>query len=101
MAKKKQPRKKRGFTLPIAAISGVIMSLFGPIEAVVANQPLVALQRLGRNFTGYDPVKREFHPYWMIDGWVPLLLGVGGSVAASKLGLNRKLGSSGIPIIRI
>lgn len=101
MAKPKKKRKARSFTIPVAAVAGIAGSLYQPVEAVMAGQPLIAFERFIRGFTGFSPKNKDFVPARLLLGWGPLLLGVGGSVAASKLGLNKKLGSARVPFFRI
>lgn len=50
---------------------------------------------------GVNPVTGTFKFEKLVSFWSPILLGAGISVAASKLGINRKLAQMGIPLIRI
>jgi len=106
-AKKKKNKKKRGLTIPIATVSGIGGALYEPVligrDYGIEN----GFARLCRNVTGWDPNPQGGPGQGYFDWtslpkfWGPVLLGVGGSILASKAGINKKIAASGLPILRI
>lgn len=97
-----RPYRKRRFSLPLAAILG-----FAPLFANVWGHwkiagPQGATQEATRIMTGYDLLSGQWKLAYLSYGLFPALAGllvhkfIGGS-----LGVNRMLGSAGIPVIRL
>ena len=107
VAKKRTVRKRR-FTFPIAVVGGLGAGLLlrppawykSPLEEAQAGNYNFALKSLLWNYTGLNAYDGKWNPLQARG-----LLALGGGLlmhkAASMLGLNRILGRSGIPFIRI
>ncbi len=95
-------RKKRGFTLPIALVAG-----FGaPVSSIIIHTTQggfpAGLREASRIMIGWDNETGQWNWGHLKFGLMPILLGglihkfVGG-----RLGVNRYLANSGIPIVRL
>lgn len=102
MRKFKKTRRKKGFTLPIAVVAGVMPGIVGPIQHTMWYGPQGGLKELGRIWTGYDYTDGSFDIWRLKWGLLPAMMGgIAHWLLGTKLGLNRMLGRAGIPIIRI
>jgi len=98
--KKKRKSYKRGFTLPIGVVAGFAPIAVKAWEAVPGGASNVA-RELGRITTGFDFWDGTWDWYRMRYGVIPLAVGVfAHKIIGGKLGLNRALAKSGIPILR-
>lgn len=105
--RKKKSRKSRSFTIPIALTVGATYGILAPgpgktdsvLDLAMKGKFTTAFRLLGKYYLGIGPsgfdIKNLQH------GTVPLMLGIIIHKIASKLGVNRKLGQAGVPIIRI
>jgi hypothetical protein len=96
LAKKKRRGGKRKYSL--AAISGAAAALVPPIMQVISGDPVGGASRLAQGFTGFDPTTGQFNPAALMTGLVPLALGAGVAMLASKTGINRYLN---LPFVKI
>ena len=102
-------RRASGIRIPIAAVAGFLP--LGGMMIDVARNPDVygaknALTAMGvqasRSLAGIDPRNGQFNAAWLGTGLFPIIAGllvhkfVGG-----KLGVNKMLAASGIPLIRL
>jgi len=102
MAKKKKTRRGRSFTVPIAVVAG-----FTPLVASgVRGWQSETFRGMGKEvlyaLTGVDiDNEPHFNPSFMINGTVPILMGLVVHKVAARMGLNRLIASTGIPYLRI
>lgn len=95
-------RRRRGFTLPIAAIAG-----FGPLLTNSWVQYKLggltgATNEATRNLCGWDPVAREWKWDYMKRGTFPLILGLlAHRIIGGAFGVNRMLSQARVPFLRI
>lgn len=97
---RKSHRRAGGLKLPVAVIAG-----FTPLAVNVASVSGQGFGRMGwmatQAMTGYDTDTQKF---WMPNMWkglFPIMLGIGIHKVASALGVNRALGSAGVPLLRV
>ena len=102
MAKKKTSRGTRSLTIPLATVAGLAAGLNNSVGAYVSGTITgsEAMRRLSRDFTGYDPLTRDWRLDRLSSGLLPIVVGVLASMIASKLGINRALARK-IPFIRV
>lgn len=101
MATKKGKRRGNGgIKLPLAVVAG-----FAPLAMNVYSVSGQGVQRMmwmgTQALTGYDT---DAHKWWapnLNKGATPILIGMFIHKLASRLGINRALGSMGIPVVRI
>lgn len=96
--KKKRRRRKKQMTIPLALVAGFVP----PVRVLVRERSLDdVLLQASMIFLGFDSSAGR----WRLDalrfGTIPVLLGFFAHGVATKIGLNRMLGRSGIPFIRI
>ncbi len=103
MAKKKRSFRRYAKKIPLALATGFGATVLGGapgtgsvIGYALAGQPETALARLGANLTGYN---------FQTGNWdmrdsnlIPLGIGALVSIGASKIGINRRLASMGLPV---
>jgi len=96
-SKNKTTRRKR-FTIPLAVVGGLI-----PVGVGVWNRRSSGTEManyLQAGFTGITP-GGGFNVANFRQGLLPVMAGFIVHSIASKLGLNRALGRSGLPIVRV
>lgn len=98
--KPKKSHRRAGFRLPLAVVAG-----FTPLAMNIYSVSGQGLQRMGwmatQALTGYDTdVKRWWAPN-LNKGLTPIMLGLIVHKIAGRLGINRALGSMGVPLVRI
>lgn len=99
---KKKAKKRRGFTLPVAALAGVGVAVGHVIGAVKSSGLEKALRvQVPKSFLGYNPENGEWGAGYWSQGLGPMVLGFATHFLASKLGVNRMLGQARVPIIRV
>lgn len=106
MAKKTEAKKKKrrsnGFTLPVAVIAGFMPLTYGAIADWDRYGWKGAVAGISARMTGYNPQVNTFNIPTMKEGLLPILLGgIIHKFVGTRLGVNRMLGSSGLPIIRV
>lgn len=92
---------KKQFTLPLAVIAGFIplgVSMYS-VQREMGTKAM--LTTLPMRLIGYNPNTRTWNLGDMSCGTFAIAAGFAAHMIASKLGLNRVLARSGIPIIRI
>lgn len=102
----KKHKSYRHYTakIPLALTSGFAGSVLGGNSSqgftvlghAQAMEWKEALARLVVNFTGYNMLDKSFK--LEETNYMPLIVGAGASILASKFGLNRRLSSMGLPI---
>ena len=102
MAKKKNKKGKRTFTIPIAPIVGLAAGLAGPIKDLMDGEPEYAVNKLKYSYLGLDE-NNKFKVEALMSGLVPLIMGglVHKFIGGPPLNLNRMLAQANVPIIRI
>lgn len=96
MAKRKKRGGKRKYSL--AAIGGAAAALVPSIMQAVGGDPVGAAIGVGEKFTGFNAASGTFNPAALMQGLVPIALGAGIAMLASKTGLNRYLR---LPFVKI
>jgi len=102
MAKARTHRKKKGMTLPLAAIAG-----FAPLTGVaITSFQQGGVQLLGNNMlsnlTGYDANTKTWAFSHMSKGLLPIVAGLlAHKFVGQKLGVNRMLANAGVPLLRL
>lgn len=97
--RKKFSRRNGKFTLPVAVIAG-----FGPLTVNTLRTPGGWDRKLWmftQAMTGYDTDTQQF--WWpnMKKGAIPIMMGALVHWVAGKVGINRALSRSGIPVLRV
>jgi len=108
MARKKKSRRKRSFTIPVALTVGAVYGMVVPpkeggdsvLDLFMKGKFSTGIRMIGKHYLGIGP-DRQFNVKHLGQGLVPLLIGIVVHKVASKLGINRKLGAAGVPVIRI
>lgn len=101
MAKKKR-RYSRKMTIPISMVAG-----FTPLVASgVRGWKNETFRGMGKELlfalTGVDiDNEPHFNPSFMINGTIPIVMGMVVHKLAGSLGINRALGRAGVPFLRI
>jgi len=100
-------RRRRGFTLPIAAVGGaaagfVINTPWGgsPVSKAMAGDWKGAFDAIIINYTGINTNTGAWDPMQAKGAWAAIA-GILMHIAASRLGVNRALGRARVPILRI
>ncbi|HIA01809.1 MAG TPA: hypothetical protein EYN66_07845 [Myxococcales bacterium] len=97
--KKKSYRRRQGVSVAmVMGLAPITITTFNAARVNPAEAPIV----FTRNMTGVDISRQRFDPQFMWFGLFPIVAGwmthkfIGGG-----LGINRALGSAGIPWVRI
>lgn len=98
MAKRKKKRRYRK-KIPLAATAGLIGAVLPLVDKAIKGDLTGAGKAAVRNFTGVKIEEGKFDPSFLWHGLLPIAIGAGISMAASKLGLNRYL--QGVPFVKI
>ena len=102
MARHRTHHKKKGMTLPLAAIAG-----FVPLVGVAHTSfKQGGVELLGNNMlsnlTGYDAPTRTWAFSHMSKGLIPIVAGLlAHKFVGQKLGVNRMLANAGVPLLRL
>ncbi len=88
--------KKR--KLPILATAGVVIKMYDTYANTHWSDPKAVAQDLKYNLLGIDTAGK-FSFSLFLTKWAPVLVGVGGSLAAQKLGVNKPIAS--IPYVKM
>lgn len=104
MAKKKDKPKPRPRNAYVAAVSGILLSLIIPAMNLTGSPQQKVFQyfkNLSGNITGFSIDTSDWRAERLVTFWGPVGLGVGGSIAASKIGINRALAqrTQGVPLL--
>lgn len=101
MARRKKKYRRR-MTIPIAPIIGLVAGVADAVPAIQQGNMYGALNALSKNYVGYDIVGKKWDYESLKKGLVPLVAGLAiHKIVGSWLGLNRILGRSKVPIVRI
>jgi hypothetical protein len=98
---KTKRRRRKGFTLPLAVVAGFAPLTIGFINDVKSYGMTGAGAGLSARLTGYNPQVKTWSLWTMKEGLFPIVGGILVHKVAGKLGVNRALGRSGLPWIRI
>lgn len=104
MAKKKKNRKQRSFTIPMAVVGGVVAGVSPAIQKGLEGDWVGIMDKLAYGFAGVSGVnvgQPKLDLKGLKTGLLPVIIGAMVHIVASKLGINRALGRSRIPVIRI
>jgi hypothetical protein len=105
MAKKRSYRKRKGFTIPLAVVGGLVPTGLDVFHATQDYGWMAGLDHVSLCTTGITSKPDgsvEWHPgYAAKKLWLPLGAGIVVHMLASKLGVNRMLARIGIPVLRV
>lgn len=103
MARRKRSHRRKGFTLPVAAIAGFAPLAGGLIErASWPNAGQEIAKQMSRTLVGYDYTTGQFNWRWLSYGTFPIIAGLAvHKFVGGRLGVNRMLASAGVPLIRL
>ncbi len=103
MAKTKRRRRgKGGFTVPVAVVAGFTPLAVGAYRDQKEYGWQGMLSGICARTTGYNPQVQTWSFGTLMQGMGPILAGVlVHKVVGQKMGVNRFLGKSGIPFIRL
>lgn len=99
---KKRSRSGKKFTLSLAAVAG-----FAPLGKAIyddfktGNGVSDVPYTLSAALTGYNMVDKKWHASHLMVGLVPISAGVLVHKIANKIGINRMLAQSGMPVLRV
>lgn len=99
MAKKKKQRRRQRFTIPLAIVGGML-----PVAVGVWNRRSSSTEMgnyLQAGFTGISSGTGTFDFANLRQGLFPIMAGFVVHTVASRLGINRALGRSRLPVVRI
>lgn len=101
MAKSRKSNKRgNGIRIPLAVVAG-----FAPLATNIYSVSGGGIPRMlwmgTQAITGYDTDTQKWWMPNMMKGTFPILMGIAVHKVAARLGINRALGSAGIPFIRI
>lgn len=101
MAKTKKRRKGKSFTVSLAVIGGLVPA-FMNAKAYYDNEGWSGVpEALAQSFTGYSPREKKFKLTFLNRGLIPLGAALLLRKVMGKLGVNRALANSGIPLLRV
>jgi len=93
---------RRGFTIPIATLAGLGIGIAPSAQSLLSGDYVNAFDGLAYRYAGWNNSTKRFDPQGLMQGLVPLVGGVMISkLIGGTLGVNRKLASAGVPILRI
>jgi len=104
---KRAGRRAKHMTIPLAVLAGFTPIALDVLELPLKNPGDIANWKEGANrlvmgFTSYDPRTKTFgHFDYLAKGLGLVLLGMAAHKVANKMGVNRMLASTGIPLVRI
>lgn len=103
MAKKRKTRSKKSFTIPIMPLAGMAPGLIYGYKRGKEYGWEEGVRSLVGAYTGYHQYA-DGTGVWsfknLMRGAVPLGIGMVAHKLMGKLGVNRALGSAGVPVIR-
>ena len=101
MAKKKTRRRGKAFTIPLTVAAPLGYTGYNAYLYARNQSVPDALDKLSKWYTGYSLETGRWSAANLSFGLFPLVLGMFAHKVANRLGVNRALGSAGIPIIRV
>lgn len=100
--RKNGKRHRKNFTIPVAVVAGFVPITMGVFNSFTTSGPYAGFDTMTRYLTGYSPVTKKWDISSMKCGTFAILLGYAVHwLVGGKLGVNRMLARTGIPIIRI
>lgn len=97
----KKRRHKKSNTVSMALVAGMVAGLYTPATYLMQGDIKNTMRFTSRNYTGYDPMESRWYPGEIKKGLVPLMVGGIVHKLAGKIGVNRALGRTGIPFLRV
>lgn len=103
MAKARRVYRSRASKgIPVAVLAGFAPVVGEALSAYQAGMGLTGITwALSSNLTGYSLKDHKFYMNDLIRGWTPIILGFVLHRVADKMGINRALANSGIPLLRV
>lgn len=101
MAKKKNNRRKKSFTIPITVAAPLGYTAYNAYLYAKNQSISDAADKVSKWYTGFSLETGKWSADNLYFGLFPLLVGMVAHKAANKLGVNRLLGAAGIPVIRV
>jgi len=100
MAKKgkNKNRKKPAKKVPLLTVLGLVGGFSASIDPLMSGDIRTAINNAVGGFTGYDPGSNNFSMDRLKRGALPLLIGIGGSMVATKIGANRRFN---VPVLKL
>lgn len=99
---KRARRKASGMTLPVAVIAGFAPIAIHTVNGYKSGGIKGALNDLSAYTTGYVPADNSWKPVHLLEGMGPVVLGIMvHKFVGGKMGVNRMLSKSGVPLIRL
>jgi len=101
LAKATTHHKRPGFTLPVAVLAG-----FAPMGMDIwhgyqtGGLKSAGISALAMT-TGYDSANQKWDLSLLLKGMGPVVLGLFAHKMANRLGINRMIARTGIPVLRI
>ena len=101
MAKKK--KRRYSMTIPLAPIIGLAAGMAKPAQKLMAGDIEGAIEELSWNYLGYSPARKQFDITALVNGTLPLVVGllVHKFVGGAPLNFNKILAAAKVPFIRI
>lgn len=99
-ARRRNGRGNGGFTLPLAVVAGFAPLAIGTMQTAGGWDR--KLWYMTQALTGYDTDTKRFWMQNLNKGLLPIAIGfLAHWILGQKMGMNRMLKNSGIPIVRI
>jgi len=93
---------RRSFTLPIATLAGLGIGIAPSINQLLAGDYVGAFDGLAWRYAGYNNTTKKLDVNGLMQGLVPLVVGsMASKFIGGTLGVNRRLASAGVPILRL
>lgn len=97
----KKRRHKKSNTVSMSLLAGLAAGLYAPATYLMSGDIKNTMRFTSRNYTGYDPMESRWYPGDIKKGLVPLMIGAMVHKVAGKIGINRAIGRTGIPFLRV
>jgi hypothetical protein len=98
---KARHHRKAGMTLPLAVLAGFAPLGIAALDGYKYNGVNGVAKRVTMGLTGYNIEDRRWYMTEMAKVAGPILAGIVVHKLAGRLGINRALGSAGVPFLRI
>jgi hypothetical protein len=98
----KRRRSGRKFTIPLLVVAGFLPGITSTIPQITYHGLSGGAAHFTKIMTGYNPLNGSWRWQELQAGLFPVIMGfVGHWLIGGKLGVNRMLARSGIPLIRL
>ena len=98
----KRTSRRRSVTLPMATLLGIGAPILMEKDNMLAGNWNAVATNLAWKFTGFNMGTGQFDPKGLMYGALPAVIGVMISkFVGGNLGVNRKLGQAGVPLLRL